>query len=337
MKWFNMNNSYNPNEIAKEKIAFYYTREIPVEELNYIQQSAKKDLRLLLICSGGETIIDINNLNHKLHKNIIIDAIDFNPNQLELCANKLSGIKQNIQTGKFEEIFFSYQELLKQQIWKDLDKANISEQDIINYVLDEKNHLKIKNIINIVFSNPNLITIFNEDAVKYSLNSTLTFSEHFFHLFINGYRILSNSSDIDSDVYQQYQNILLGNEIQEIHKPIHPVLIKINYIHHDFYEYLAQTNHHYDLISCSNINDWMKLDKFKQILNLGYKKLNPNGMFIARRLLGDNELKENMSVVFDKVKTAENIVQDGYIINPFDPIGFYTEVGIGYKNEHTNL
>ena len=79
----------------------------------------------------------------------------------------------------------------------------------------------------------------------------------------------------------------------------------------------------------------MKLDKFKQILNLGYEKLNQNGMFIARRLLGDNELKENMSMVFDKVKTAENIVQDGYIINPFDPIGFYTEVGIGYKNERS--
>ena len=329
----NIGNPYNPNEIAKEKIAFYYTREIPVEELKYIQQSVKKDLRLLLICSGGETIIDINNLNHKLHKNIIIDAIDFNPNQLDLCANKLNKITQTHQSGKFEKIFFSYQELLKQQIQKDLDKVNISDQDIINYALDEKNHLKIKNIINIVFSNSNLITIFNEDAVKYSLNSTLTFSEHFFHLFINGYKILKNSFNVDDDVYQQYQNILLGNEIQEIHKPIHPVSIKINYIHHDFYEYLTQTNHHYDLISCSNINDWMKLDKFKQILNLGYEKLNANGMFIARRLLGDNELKENMSMVFDKVKTAENIVQDGYIINPFDPIGFYTEVGIGYKNE----
>lgn len=333
MKWFNMNNignPYNPNEIAKEKIAFYYTREIPVEELKYIQQSVKKDLRLLLICSGGETIIDINNLNHKLHKNIIIDAIDFNPNQLDLCANKLNKITQTHQSGKFEKIFFSYQELLKQQIQKDLDKVNISDQDVINYALDENNHLKIKNIINIIFSNSNLITIFNEDAVKYSLNSTLTFSEHFFHLFINGYKILKNSSNPDSDVYQQYKNILLGNKI---HKPIHPVSIKINYIHHDFYEYLAQTNHCYDLIYCSNINDWMKLNKFKQILNLGYEKLNPNGMFIARRLLGDNELKENMSVVFDKVKTAENIVQDGYIINPFDPIGFYTEVGIGYKNE----
>ena len=318
----NICNPYNPNKIAKEKIAFYYTREIPVEELKYIQQSAKKDLRLLLICSGGETIIDINNLNHKLHKNIIIDAIDFNPNQLDLCANKLNKTTQTHQSGKFEKIFFSYQELLKQQ-------------DIINYALDEKNHLKIKNIINIVFSNQNLITIFNEDAVKYSLNSTLTFSEHFFHLFINGYRILNNSSNANSDVYQQYQNILLGNENQEIHKPIHPVSININYIHHDFYEYLAQTNHHYDLISCSNINDWMKLDKFKQILNLGYEKLNQNGMFIARRLLGDNELKENMSMVFDTVKTAENIVQDGYIINPFDPIGFYTEVGIGYKNEYS--
>ena len=326
----NIGNPYNPNEIAKEKIAFYYTREIPVEELKYIQQSVKKDLRLLLICSGGETIIDINNLNHKLHKNIIIDAIDFNPNQLDLCANKLNKITQTHQSGKFEKIFFSYQELLKQQIQKDLDKVNISDQDVINYALDENNHLKIKNIINIIFSNSNLITIFNEDAVKYSLNSTLTFSEHFFHLFINGYKILKNSSNPDSDVYQQYKNILLGNEI---HKPIHPVSIKINYIHHDFYEYLAQTNHCYDLIYCSNINDWMKLNKFKQILNLGYEKLNPNGMFIARRLLGDNELKENMSVVFDKVKTAENIVQDGYIINPFDPIGFYTEVGIGYKNE----
>lgn len=333
MKWFNMNNicnPYNPNEIAKEKIAFYYTREISIEEVNYIQQSTKKDLRLLLICSGGETIIDINNLNHKLHKNIIIDAIDFNPNQLYLCANKLNKTTQINQSGKFEEIFFSYRELLKQQIQKDLDKINISDQDVINYALDEKNHLKIKNIINIVFSNSNLITIFNEDAVKYSLNSTLTFSEHFFHLFINGYKILKNSFNVDDDVYQQYQNILLD---KEIHKPIHPVSIKINYIHHDFYEYLAQTNYCYDLISCSNINDWMKLDKFKQILNLGYKKLNPNGIFIARRLLGDNELKENMSMVFDKVKTAENIVQDGYIINPFDPIGFYTEVGIGYKHE----
>lgn len=335
MKWFNMNNTYNPNQIAKEKVAFYYTREIPVEELNYIQQSAKQDLRLLLICSGGETIIDINNLNNTLHKNIVIDAIDFNPNQLDLCKNKLNQTKHNIQSGKFEEIFSSYRTLLKQQIQKDLNNLNILDQDIINYALDENNHLKIKDIINIVFSNLNLITIFNEDAVKYSLNSTLTFSEHFFHLFINGYRILSNSSDIDSDVYQQYQNILLGNEIQEVHKPIHPVSININYIHHDFYEYLTQTNYHYDLISCSNINDWMRLDKFKQILNLGYEKLNPNGMFIARRLLGDNELKENMSMVFDKVKTAENIVEDGYITNLFDPIGFYTEVGIGYKNERS--
>ena len=207
-----MNNTYNPNQIAKEKVAFYYTREIPVEELNYIQQSAKQDLRLLLICSGGETIIDINNLNNTLHKNIVIDAIDFNPNQLDLCKNKLNQTKHNIQSGKFEEIFSSYRTLLKQQIQKDLNNLNILDQDIINYALDENNHLKIKDIINIVFSNPNLITIFNEDAVKYSLNSTLTFSEHFFHLFINGYRILSNSSDIDSDVYQQYQNILLSKK-----------------------------------------------------------------------------------------------------------------------------
>lgn len=108
MKWFNMNNicnPYNPSEIAKEKVAFYYTREIPIEELKYIQQSAKNDLRLLLICSGGETIIDINNLNHKLHKNIIIDAIDFNPNQLDLCTNKLNKTTQTNQSGKFEEIF----------------------------------------------------------------------------------------------------------------------------------------------------------------------------------------------------------------------------------------
>src|SRR5271169_2511488 len=74
----------------EEKLAFSHVWEDPTSEssiINSIRSSTKNKIKILMVCSGGDTLIHLL-CNNDLD-NIEIDAIDNNRLQISACVFKL--------------------------------------------------------------------------------------------------------------------------------------------------------------------------------------------------------------------------------------------------------
>ncbi len=305
--------AYQMKEINKEPVSFYYTREDSGPELIAVSRILEKSYTspsILMIGSGGETVIDMLCFKDPLN----IDVIDMNKNQIELCKEKilslLSGQKySNFDeefSGKFEQLFKLIRDLFDYN-GDDLLSSYINNNDI--------GKDKLKYILKYLFSNENLTYVFGDRATKFTSES---FSEHFYNVFVMSCKLRENNLVTSKNI----KNIIDGIDIQQtkfMFESFHNHYHKHALTYHvgDFES--LNINKNYDLISISNIGDWMPLDEYKNLILKLKDKLNNNGYIIARKLLGDYNLKDLLSEV--GLTTTK--------IN--DMTYFYSEVYFGYK------
>jgi len=272
--------------IAAQSIAFYYSREDSAVELKHIQASHN----VLCVASGGEHMFHIK---HK-YPLCVVTGLDINAHQIELVKQKHLQINKNqlkciLNTGKFELLF----ELLAQKL-NHQDIYKIQHQDA--YAEE-----KLRLICNDLFSHPNLDIIFTPEATRYTRKS---FSEHFFKVFKTKITQLETTPSNMSNVLN------LGFPCNY---PDH--VGTLNYWHGDFYSYPEPCQ--FDVISISNIGDWMALDKYGELLDYLKTRLYPEGKIIARKLLGDYSLQSIMAQRFKTIHIET------------DNTGFYTECIVG--------
>ncbi|MCG3692769.1 DUF3419 family protein [Aliarcobacter butzleri] len=265
------------DKISKEVIAFYYLREDYSLELNILNNQKNKS-NILMIASGGESLIEYLGQT----KESSIDVIDMNINQINLCKEKIEILLENKfysnkevdYAGKFEKLFALIREYL--------------EEDIYNFSLDDIKD-KLEFVVSNIFSNSNLMHIFGENATKYSSDD---FGLHFFNVFSKSLKM----KDIEF-TNKNINNILGGVDINLSNERIEH--LKNNYNKHTINWYNTNfidfdTDKNYDLITISNIGDWMPIDEFRHIIQKLVDKTNQGGSIIVRKLLGDYNLYEEM-------------------------------------------
>ncbi len=235
-------------------VKFSQVHEDPDIELDLVNKTNSPNKTILLIASGGETGFYL--LNNTIGQ---IDMVDFNNSQIALCINKLELIlKDNyveLETlgtiGVYEKMF-----------------ASLSTNDIQD-----------------VFSTDNLIKHFTSNAVKYSTKKT--FPEHFTQVI----KQLKQTYPLDN--YWRNQ-LTLETPTKPIYWSNIPNIksnwTKLKFHHVNLIEFITNANETYDLISLSNITDWMDSDEIINLVLLVHKIIKPNGYVLIRKLISDHDL-----------------------------------------------
>lgn len=305
--------AHEMKQVNKEPVSFYYTREDSSPEIKAINHTCKSNSEnnILMIASGGETLIDILGLPCQLN----IDAVDMNINQINLCRFKIIELLADSEygntndnfSGKFEQVF------LKIRTSFNYHGEGLLSDYIKNSPVARK---KLKYIVKELFSNENLSHVFSDRATKYSSES---FAEHFYDVFVK-----ACESKIESQTTRRnIENIIDGIDIQP-NVNIRNALKsnhhrhKVQYIHGDFES--LDVNKKYKVVSISNIGDWMSLADYKQVIMDVKGRLTEDGVIVCRKLLGDYNLHSLLSECGFKVK-ADN-----------DVTWFYSEVAVGLNN-----
>lgn len=303
--------AFEMKEINKEDISFYYTREDSGPEIfavsNAINSGVSKP-SILMIGSGGETLIDLLSIPRPLN----IDVIDMNSHQLELCKFKISQLLSfdtysNIDThfsGKFEKIFSRIREIFNYQ----------GEDKLSTYIAtSSQGQQKLKYIVNNLFSNENLAHVFSDRATKFSSES---FADHFYNVFVKACQNFRQSRSTAKNIF----NIIDGEDITLSKHMLDAFNL---YYHNHYVTYTLgnfeslKSNEKYDIVSISNIGDWMPIEQYKELLASVREKLKPNGVVVARKLLGDYSLEQ---ILRENSFKCRNITDNTF---------FYSEVCLG--------
>jgi S-adenosylmethionine:diacylglycerol 3-amino-3-carboxypropyl transferase len=280
--------------------------------------------RILLVGSGGCTLLSLLSV---MDDNTMIDVIDNNQSQLFLIQIKIEFIKHfvnekiglldffegRLDKNIIEDIYRNchllveckeYWDNHKELLYEGINQNGVFERIFQELVVSDFNFEK-------VFDRNNLIDRFGEEAVIHSLN------KEFYEHFKNAMRRYDN--DETNYFYQQIKYNKYNIDYLPVYFSNLPKVVnnigKINYINDNIYDYILKTNVKYDLIHTSNITDWMDISKCKIFIDNIYQKLSINGYVIMRRLNGDYELKDLITV----------------IEMPYDKSEFYSEVVVGCK------
>lgn len=150
---------FEASEIAKDKIAFYYAREDAQIECNVVKKIAKDEVKVLMICSGGENSIELL----KLDKIVDITALDINPNQIALAKAKIKSINKNHELS--DELFISHEGKFEKIFEILANSFNTSE--LLGIANKEHNALeKLKHVCENIFSNKILEIVFTPEATR---------------------------------------------------------------------------------------------------------------------------------------------------------------------------
>lgn len=304
-------------DIHTEKVSFYYTRESSDIELKVLSDVIynRNSASILSIASGGEHTFAMLTSETPLN----ITLIDTNPNQLALCKTKLKALLEHDSysneaesySGKFEKLF---------RLLRDYAGEDAILDFYCDYNLEEKSYetSKLKFAMNIIFSNENLSIVFGDAATKYTVKS---FCEHFTSVFTNAARDTNNCHYF---TYDNIMNILKADDI--VFNSVLASKLRDNFHLHSLKFINANLKdidvvNKYDIINISNIGDWMPLDEYRALLAHLKEHLNEGGYIIARKLLGDYILKDEIENI--GLSTEEQ----------FDNSYFYEETIIGQKND----
>lgn len=341
------------NFINSQQISFYYSRENSSPELYaldliYKNENTEYQPNVLIIASGGEHCINIK----KQFPTSNLFIFDINKNQLLLTEKFFNGNKKFIfNEGKFEIIFdylfkkispfyhsHNFLNKFSQDFYFNEIKYFFYNNSFLYDIVHNKNHgiQNLKYIINELFSNKNLEFIFTEEATKYSKKE---FSEHFYNIIINN--LIQLYKYINENNIASFEDLLNNKNIYNILNMLHVKNIilenynnlkninkeNIFFIHNDIINTFQTLNNlhsdnqkiYFDLISISNIGDWMPQEEYLKTIDIIYDNLKKDGFIVSRKLLGDYNLKTILQTKF---------------LNSFDLIdetNFYSETIISKK------
>lgn len=347
-------------------IAFSQVREDPEIDLKVLESIKKKNKRVLMIGSGGCSILTM-----LLSKDLdLIDVIDANPAQIELIKLKIAALK-NLSTNEyldfidgkgqtlnllnkvkdddyFNDDFWSIEDNFNQilygvnqigvfeQLFKEL-RDEFSENPMIRL-----NSVEWDNAFDKVFNRQHLIDAFGEDAVKYSMSQE--FSVHFSRVMKNAIEKYKKDNNYFLDqIFKGFYENDFPIYLNEINKSIILDNIhKIRFINKPFHEYIKETDNEYDFIHTSNITDWLPLHILADLYSDIKNKLSDKGQVISRRLNGDHCLESIMKTSFYTKTFVEHLdvlnyetrfkYRDLIHLKSDDKSFFYNEVVVGEKD-----
>ncbi len=294
------------------------------------------DYNYLNIASGGCTIFTL------MRKNVSIDAIDSNIEQLHLCEFKLccmvyfncsDKVFDFLEGNMFETQYNTHFTDILQFLTKDCrlywQNTNINKlyhglNKIGKYERLFKDLKKSNYDFESVFNRQNLIDNFGEKAVCYSSKS---FSEHFekvLQIYTQKYTTKNNYfySRMTSGTISKLCKPVFYNNLNNICN----YKSNINLIHSNALQHLCNTCKKYDFINLSNITDWHDEDEINKILQLSYDRLKDQGILCIRQLISD----VNMNLLIKKYfVVCEEMMQHQ------DHSHFYTHIFVARKTTKT--
>ena len=282
------------------KVQFAVVREDPMVEAALVRLT--KANNVLLIASGGCTALTLQALFPNLH----IKLVDFNPAQLERIREKMSALHNvdaatryqqfNIETsdpkglnqsGNFESLFRGLREFIF-----DL----IADETEIRLLFEEENRLaRVSEVLfsskywpvafDLYFSDSLLNAMFGPDATQHA--EAGSYPRYFQTLFEKGFA--------SAKAFDNYflHHVFLGYYLQRpASLPYYLLAPPADYRFQMVEGTLDQVPElqRFDLISLSNIMDWMPLVEITSLINHLQNGMKPGATVLYRQLNNDTDL-----------------------------------------------
>ena len=320
-------------EMLNSPYYFAQVREDPTVEINAYNNELKNPADILMITSGGDTVLALATKT----KCKSITAIDMNIHQNEIARLKMSLLLSKKPIEKIEQILsFGFHEpaLLLTELRSNELMSDESfyywygKEKYLRYGINRSGRYEIlfkkfadHNFDPDWFDTSTLTWVFGGKAVKFSTKKG--FDKHFADV-MKTYR--QKYPDPESNYF--YYQIMYGYYPKNLKPPyltpntsLNPN--KIKFLTDDFVGFLITAkDQSYDMVQTSNITDWMPLETVERLVKDIHRVLRPGGVVVMRRLISDNELKP----VVEKLFT----IKPGY----HDDSEFYTELMIGIKGSN---
>ncbi|MBI3632562.1 MAG: DUF3419 family protein [Candidatus Vogelbacteria bacterium] len=320
--------------MVNNKIQFAVVREDPAIEINLTKNiNAKK---VLLVASGGCTAFSLKST----FPDVEITLVDPNQAQLDLIKRKISALKTNgpdfkdifnIDTdsqsglnncGNFESLFKGLRELLfdlvmpKSQFITFFDGHIPNEQFVKELVSNKYWSTAFK----LFFSDPLLNTMFGKDATQHAVPGS--YPEYFQKVLENG---LKNT--LAKDNYFLH-HIFLGNYVDR--KNCLPMYLSNIPSNLDFEFINAPLQNvdnlgQFDLISLSNIFDWMSDTEITKLADLLKNKVASDTTILFRQLNNPSDYYKFFKPEFNFDKDLE----DSLLTK--DKSLFYSKINVGTR------
>lgn len=280
-------------------IKFAVVREDPLIEQSIIERISPKNV--LMVASGGCTALSLKSL----FPNVNFILFDSNPNQIQLVKNKIKALENynndsnnnafkeqfNIgfcnpeglnNSGEFESLFRCFREFLTAFI---LSKQNINDIFVGPKTLSKKILMDLLNnkywpvAFDLFFSNELLLAIFGPDAIQHAKPNS--YPRYFQKIFENGF----HKADFTKNYFLHH--VFLGYYLSSTNSMPYYFQnransIELEYINGQLLE--IENISKFELISLSNIFDWMPENAVLNHLKYLENNLLPRSFIIFRQL-----------------------------------------------------
>ncbi len=328
-------------------IQFAVVREDPKIELEVIERAPLNIKDIYLVGSGGCTAFAIKRVYPEAH----ITLVDPNPAQIDLIQKKLrvlqesnpSQIKREFGVGidnsksltgcgNFESLFrsfryFIYEFVLDREGWHHLFSSEPQKIDLEKSIFNSK-YWSLA--FELYFSNGLLLAMFGPDAIQHAIPNS--YPKYFQGVIEKG---LKNSG---AKINYFLHHIFLGHYLEESLPIYLSDALNMKSSHsanrswaQDF-EYNQTTANdgphfgRFDLISLSNIFDWMESSEIKRLIKRVSLEMKSGAWIIYRQLNNSNDLRPEFgpSFMFDDDNRSEAHLKS-------DRSLFYSGIHIGRK------
>ena len=243
----------------------------------------KSTNKMLMIGSGGETLIDL------LPINMYIDVIDSNILQIALCVFKiliLYGINNNLDFSKVIGCNIPKNKLYMHIVTgqcsdynKLIDLFNEEYKDLpyIKYINVWKEHIELlnngvifqgeleKTFKNLIksnmnfesnFNNNNLVNKFGNCAIALSNDFSVRFCE-IYDEYKKKYNSTTQNKFYNRMIYGFDNEVTINKMIDDFKNVTFNMMTNINFIHDDIQNYVKKCSKKYDVVQTSNVTDWL--------------------------------------------------------------------------------
>lgn len=341
-------------------VMFSQVREDPFLDLDVLRQVGEKNLKVLMIASGGCTLSTLAS-----HRSLIdfIDAVDANPAQIALCKLKMALLKKpsyfrgqilghtsmperkkylipllneiGLDLKSFGEIeavceygpdYVGRYEWLFKAFSDDFKKTKFGEKLKTLHSLEEQRELlkddlsEIQKLFEKHFDLDILTKLFGNEAVQ---NKAMPYSQHFYRRFIWS---IENQLVSKNPFFNQFAYLCYPDHAKSPYLSL-PVLevSKVNYYTMTMVEFLQKAESNaYHFVHLSNILDWLSKEEIDSLLKETARVLKPNGNAIIRQLNSSVEIQNSPYLHIEKL-SEKKLIQN-------DLSFFYPKIYTGGKN-----
>jgi hypothetical protein len=303
------------------KLLFSHVWEDPSIEASVVGNNKK----MLMICSGGDTLIHILCEDSLKIKNMKFDIIDSNKLQISLCVFKLLlldytknndnywKLLYNTENYEIEHYNFIIDELIK--IYEYLPYVKYLDLLKANSILLKKGILLQgeleKTFKNLVNSKMNFVNNFNHTVLCDKFGSNAVQLTSIDNDFVKRFKFIYDKyiEYYGTNIYlsKYYHRMMTGYEKNDIQNEIvdkfkinfdKDLLKNINFIYQDIETFVENSQiDTYDIIQLSNVTDWLKNNEnIIELVKNVYKICKFEGNIIWRSLNGDYILSDMIEI-----------------------------------------